>query len=93
MRSPAPHVTKATLRACFGPEALISRFGAIWVVHVDLPTEAEIKERVAELQQDLLEPEDCSLCDLLQLQVGDTLIYDGAMYFHEPAPENRGRAK
>ena len=86
MRSPAQHITEATLRARFGPEALITRLGTIWMVHLDQPSEAEIQERLAEIERDILEPEDCSLCDLLQLQVGDVLIYDGPMCHHEPAP-------
>lgn len=86
MIATATHSPEAVLRARFGPESLISRFGAIWVVHVDHPTEAEIQERLAEIERDILEPEDCALCDLLQLQAGDVLIYDGAMCFHEPAP-------
>ncbi len=44
------HTTETLLRARFGPEALITRLGAIWVVHVDRPTEVEIQDRLAELQ-------------------------------------------
>jgi hypothetical protein len=80
------YATEALLKARFGPEACISRFGAIWVVHVDLPTEAEIQERLAEVEQDMLEPEDCSCCDLMRPQAGDTIIFDGPMCLIEPAP-------
>ena len=57
MRSPTQYVTKATLKARFGPEAIVSRVGAIWLVHLDQPSEAEIQERMDELRQELLEPE------------------------------------
>ncbi len=86
MRSPTVRATEATLRARYGPEAIVNWVGTIWMVHLDQPSKAEIQERVAEVQQDLLEPEDCSLCDLMEFQAGDVLIYDGAMCFHEPAP-------
>jgi len=74
------------LRARFGPEALITRLGAIWLVHLDQPSEAEIQKRLAEVQQELLEPEDCGLCDHLRPQAGDTIIFDGPMCPIEPAP-------
>ncbi len=86
MSSPSVHVTKAALRARFGPDALITRFEAIWVVHVDEPTEAEIQQRLVELQQDMTDPEDCACCDLMRPQAGDTLIYDDVMCLIEPAP-------
>ena len=86
MSSPATHSPEAILRARYGPEAVLTRVEAIWMVHLDQPSEAEIQERVAELQQDLLEPEDCSLCDLMEFQAGDVLIYDGPMFLYEPAP-------
>ena len=56
------------------------------MVHLDQPSAAEIQEREAELQQDLLEPEDCGCCDLMRPQAGDTLIYDDVMCLIEPAP-------
>ena len=74
MRSPA---TEATLRDRFGPEALISRFGAIWMVHLDQPSAAEIQEREAELHQDLLDPDECGFCDLMRPQAGKVLTDDG----------------
>ena len=77
---------ESLLRTRYGPEAIVSRVGAIWLVHVDQPNEAEIQEREAELQQDLLEPEDCACCDLMRPQAGDTLIYDDVMCLIEPAP-------
>jgi len=80
------HTTEANLRARFGPEAIINRLGAVWLVHVDQPSKAEIQERLAELQQDLLEPEECGGCDLMRPQAGDTLIYDDVMCLIEPAP-------
>src|SRR3989338_7533095 len=81
------HPTEALLRARFGPEAIICQVGAIWMVHVDQPSAAEIQEREAELQQDLLEPEECGCCDLMMRpQAGDTLIYDDVMCLIEPAP-------
>ncbi len=80
------YATEALLRARFGTEAIITRFGAIWVVHVDQPSKAEIQEREAELQHDLLEPEECGGCDLMRPQAGDTLIYDEVMCLIEPAP-------
>lgn len=78
--------TAALLRARLVPEALISRFGAIWLVHVDQPSAAEIEEREAELEQDMLDPDDCGCCDLMRPQAGDTLIYDEVMCLIEPAP-------
>ena len=48
MSSPVMHATEALLRARYGPQALISRFGAIWLVHLDQPSKAEIQERQAE---------------------------------------------
>ncbi len=80
------HTTEAILKARFGPEAIITRFGAIWLVHVDQPSAAEIQEREAELQQELLDPDECGCCDLMQPQAGDTLIYDEVMCLIEPAP-------
>ena len=80
------HPSEAALRDRFGPEAIISRVGAIWLVHVDQPSQAEIEEREAELQQDMLEPEDCGGCDLMRPQAGDTLVYDEVMCLIEPAP-------
>ncbi len=80
------HSPEALLRARYGPEAIVSRVGAIWVVHVDQPTETEIQERLAEVEHELLEPEDCSACDLMRPQAGDTLIYDDVMCLIEPAP-------
>lgn len=56
------------------------------MVHLDQPSEAMIQERLAELQQDILEPKDCACCDLMRPQAGDVLIYDGPMCLHEPAP-------
>ena len=56
------------------------------MVHVDQPSEAEIQEREAELQQELLEPKECGGCDLMRPQAGDTLIYDDVMCLIEPAP-------
>ena len=47
------------LRARFGPEALITRLGTIWLVHLDQPSKAEIQEREAEVEQDILEPDEC----------------------------------
>jgi hypothetical protein len=85
-RLSAKHVTESTLRTRFGPEAIITRFGAIWMVHLDQPSKAEILEREAELQQELLEPEDCGCCDLMRPQAGDTIIFDGPMCLIEPAP-------
>lgn len=82
----ARHATKVALRARFGPEAIINQVGAIWMVHVDQPSPAEILEREAELQQDLLEPEECGGCDLMRPQAGDTLIYDEVICLIEPAP-------
>lgn len=86
MRSTAKHATQSSLKARFGSEALITRLGTIWMVHLDQPSKAEIQEREAELQQELLEPEDCACCDLMQPQAGDTLIYDEVMCLIEPAP-------
>lgn len=86
MRRPVIYTTEASLRARFGPEALITRFGAIWLVHVDQPSAAEIQERVAEVEQDMLEPDDCGCCDLMRPQAGDVLIYDDVMCLIEPAP-------
>ena len=40
-----------------------------------------IQEHLAEVQQELLEPEDCTLCDHLRPQAGDTLIYDQVIWF------------
>jgi len=68
------HASETALRARFGSEAIINQVGAIWMVHVDQPSKAEILEREAELQQDLLEPEECDCCDLMRPQAGDTLI-------------------
>jgi hypothetical protein len=82
----SPNKIEAFLRARFGPEAIINRVGAIWMVHVDQPSKAEIQEREAELEHDLLEPEECGGCDLMQPQAGDTLIYDEVMCLIEPAP-------
>ncbi|MDP3723014.1 MAG: hypothetical protein Q8R91_05915 [Candidatus Omnitrophota bacterium] len=84
--SPVKHATEALLRARFGPEAIINRVGAIWMVHVDQPSKAEIQEREAELQQELLEPDEYGCCDLMRPQAGDTLIYDEVMCLIEPAP-------
>ncbi len=39
------HTTEALLRARFGPEAIINGVGAIWMVHLDEPSAAEIQER------------------------------------------------
>ena len=78
--------TESLLRARFGPEAIINQVGAIWMVHIDQPNKAEIQERETELHQDLLEPEDCGLCDPMRPQAGDTLIYDDVMCLIEPAP-------
>ena len=86
MRSPAIYPTEALLRARFGPEAIINQLGAIWLVHVDQPSATEIQEREAELQQELLEPEDCGCCDLMRPQAGNTLIYDEVMCLIELAP-------
>ena len=80
------HATEALLRARFGPEAIINQVGAIWMVHVDQPSQAEIREREAELRHDLLEPEECGGCELMRPQAGDTLIYDEVMCLIEPAP-------
>jgi hypothetical protein len=86
MNSPAQHIREVTLRARFGPEALITQFEAVWVVHVDQPSTAEIQDRLAELQHDLLEFEDCACCDLMRPQPDDTVIFDGPMCLIEPAP-------
>lgn len=86
MRRSVIYTTEASLRARFGPEALLTRVGAIWLVHLDQPSEAEIQERLTEVQQDVLEPEDCACCDLMRPQAGDTLIYDEVMCLIEPAP-------
>ena len=86
MSSPATHATEAILRDRYGLEAIVSRVGAIWMVHLDQPSEAEIQERVAEVQRDVLEPENCACCDLMLPQAGDTLIYDDVMCLIEPAP-------
>ena len=77
--------TEALLRARFGPEAIINQVGAIWLVHVDQPSAAEIREREAELQQDMTNPEDCACCDLMRPQADDTVIFDGPMCLIEPA--------
>ena len=77
---------EALLRARFGPEAIITQARAIWVVHLDQPSATELAERYAEIQRELLEPEDCSLCDPMRPQAGDTLIYDDVMCLIEPAP-------
>ena len=55
-------------------------------MYLDHPSEAEIQERLAEVQQEVLEPNDCACCDLMRPQAGDVLIYDGPMCLHEPAP-------
>ena len=90
LRSGSPdflmQATKTLLRTRFGPEAIINRVGAIWMVHVDQPSVAEIQEREAELKHDLLESEDCACCDLMWSQAGDTVIFDGPMCLIEPAP-------
>ena len=86
MPSPAQHVTEALLRARFGPEAIIRQMGGIWLVHVDQPSQAEIEEREAELQQDMTNPDDCTCCDLMRPQADDTVIFDGPMCLIEPAP-------
>lgn len=86
MSRPLQHVTESTLRDRFGPEAVINQVGAIWLVHMDQPSAAEIREREAELQQDLLNPEDCACCDLMQPRADDTVIFDGPMCLIEPAP-------
>ena len=57
------------------------------MVHLDEPSAAEIQERLAEVQQELLEPEDPACCwDPMRPQAGDTLIYDEVMCLIEPAP-------
>ena len=86
MKVPTTSSTEATLRVRYGREAVISRLGAIWLVHLDQPSAAEIQEREAELHQDLLEPDECGCCDLMRPQAGDTLIYDDVMCLIEPAP-------
>ena len=78
--------TEALLRARFGPEAIITRVGAMWVVHLDQPSAVELAERHAEIERDMLEPDDCALCDALRPQAGDTVICDGPMCLIEPAP-------
>jgi len=86
MHTPAKNLRKSALRTRFGPKAIIHQVGAIWIVHVDQPSQAEIQEREAELEQDLLEPEECGGCDLMRPQAGDTLIYDEVMCLIELAP-------
>ena len=86
MHSPSPRATEALLRARFGPEALITQFEAVWVVHVDQPSTAEIQDRLAELHHDLLESDDCACCELMRPQPDDTVIFDGPMCLIEPAP-------
>ena len=56
------------------------------MVHVDQPSADELAQRQAEIERELLEPEDCGLCDQLRPQAGDTLIYDDVMCLIEPAP-------
>ncbi len=83
------HSPEALLRARFGRKAIINQFGAIWVVHVDGPTEVEIQNRLAEVEQDMLEPDDCASCELMRPQAGDTVIFDGPMCLIEPAPRRK----
>jgi len=64
------HASETALRARFGPDAIISRMSDIWLVHVDQPSQAEIREREAELQQDMTNPDDCTCCDLMRPQAG-----------------------
>lgn len=71
MRSPAMYATEVLLRARFGPEAIINWVGAIWMVHLDQPSKAIIQERLAEVQQEVLEPEDCVLCEQMRPQAWD----------------------
>ena len=77
---------EGALKIRFGPEARITRVGAIWVVHLDHPAEATVQERLAEVQREVLEPADCPLCESERPQAGDTLIYDEEARSREPAP-------
>ena len=47
MRLSLMSTTESILQARFGPEALITQVGAIWLVHLDQPSAAEIQEREA----------------------------------------------
>jgi hypothetical protein len=82
----ATDLCETALRTHFGPEALITQVGAVWLVHLDQPSATELAERHAEIERDLLERDDCALCDELRPQAGDTVICDGPMCLIEPAP-------
>lgn len=71
------------LREEYGPEACFTRFGGFLIVHLDRPTGAEVQERIAEVQRDATEPEDCPLCEMARPTPGTRIIYTEHVIHYE----------
>ncbi|HEX9780917.1 MAG TPA: hypothetical protein VGB20_06865 [bacterium] len=75
------------LKARYGWDAVIGRLGELWLVHLDQPSQDEIRERIEEARQDFFDdPEDCPCCEMIRPQAGDILVFDGPMCQIERAP-------
>jgi len=66
------------LRKQYGSEAVFTRLDDVVIVHLDRPTEAMIRERIAEVQREVRTPEDCPLCEQMRLAGGYEVVYYGS---------------
>lgn len=71
------HPSDEELREEYGPDAVFTRVGDILIVHQDKPTESMIRQRIAEVQREAKEPDDCPLCEDMRLAGGYLVVYQG----------------
>ena len=67
--------TEEELMQMFGDHAVISRVGNFNLVHLDQPSEDEIKRRIREFDPEELFEDDCPICRMLREQ-GGNIVYD-----------------
>jgi len=67
--------TEAELKRMFGDDAVISKVGNFNLVHLDHPSEEEIRRRIEEFDPRELFEEDCPICRMLREQ-GGNIVYD-----------------
>ena len=64
------------LRRVYGQEAVFSRVGGFTLVHLDQPSEDEIKRRINEFNPDEFFFDDCPLCQSAKAE-GGHVVFDG----------------
>lgn len=67
------------LPAVYGKDALISRVNGYNIIHLDNPTEEQIRQRIQEVLNDQIDDDlddDCPLCRSMRGQACDIVYFD-----------------